>query len=241
MRSNLPLKVLTVALILGASPAQAGGPEQLDQLEPTRGEWQAEYYGQFGASEKEGHQHSLELFYGFSERFSLGVEIEGERQDGQLEFDEASLIGLLRFSDAEDDPLGTGLMISAGLDGGGRVSELEARFIAEKITERWWAQANIMLRRVDEDGAKGEMLAYGWSLSRALSKTVWLGLEGSGQAARLGGFEQGFKPAHFAGPSATIQIEAGEGREIEIGLAYFRRLHHEGARDTARVFLQVGF
>lgn len=240
MRSTLPLKVLAIALTLGASPIQAGGPEQLDQLEPARGEWQAEYYGQFGGSEKEGRQHSLELFYGLSERFSLGVEVAGEREDGRMEFDEASLIGLMQFSDAEDDPLGTGLMISAGIDSGGRISELEARFISEKITERWWAQANIMLRRVDEEDVRGEMLAYGWSLSRSLSKTFWLGLEGSGQAARLGGFEQGFKAAHFAGPSATIQVEAGEGREIEIGLAYFRRLHHEGPRDTARLFLQFG-
>ena len=40
---------------------------------------------------------------------------------------------------------------------------------------------------------------------------------------------------------ATIQVEAGEGREIEIGLTYFRSLRNKGARDTAGLFLQIGF
>ena len=42
-----------VALVASAHsiPAYAESPEQLDQLEPDKGEWQFEYYGQFGTTD----------------------------------------------------------------------------------------------------------------------------------------------------------------------------------------------
>ena len=82
--------------------------------------------------------------------------------------------------------MGAGIMASVRLDDSGTLSEAEARLIVEQQSEKWWGQANIMLRHVNEDGERGELLAYGWNISHAIADSVWLGVEGSGQAARLG-------------------------------------------------------
>ena len=62
-----------------------------------------------------------------------------------------------------------------------KLSEAEARLILEQKTDRFWGQGNVMLRHANEDGEKGELLAYSWNLSTALADDFWLGIEGSGQ------------------------------------------------------------
>ena len=69
--------LLAAMLIIQAAAARGNGPEQLEQLEPERGEWQAELHSHFSGSKSEGGQHSLELFRGLSEHVALGVEVEG--------------------------------------------------------------------------------------------------------------------------------------------------------------------
>ena len=44
-----------------------------------------------------------------------------------------------------------------------------------------------------------------------------------------------------AGPSLTFDFEPAPDREIELGLAYFRRIAGEGPRDSGRVFVQLSF
>ena len=58
-----PLQRIFVTILLAALPAAvfAGGPEQLDQLEPGKGEWQAEYFGTFGKGERD---HAVEAMFG---------------------------------------------------------------------------------------------------------------------------------------------------------------------------------
>jgi opacity protein-like surface antigen len=244
MRINSVFCALAVLIAPAIGPihaAYAQSPEQIDQLEPDGGEWQAEYSGQFGSTDDNERQHSLELFYGVSDSFAIGVEVEAEAEDGDLGFGEAGISALYKFNDPEEAPLGLGVMLSARLDGDGVLSEAEARFIAEKKTDKWWGQANVMLRHANEDGEKGELLAYGWNLSHAVTEQFWLGVEGSGQAAKLGGFDLGFEKAHFAGPAAVLDLEIANDKEVELGFAWFRRLSDEGPRNTARIFVQFDF
>lgn len=226
------------AAILPQTSAHAEAPEQLDQLEPDGGEWQAEYFGQYGSTDGAERQHAIELFYGVSDSFALGVEIEADAEDGELGFGEAGISALYKFNDPEEAPVGLGVMLSARFDGDFVISEAELRVIAEKKTAQWWVQANAMLRHAHEDGEDGELLAYGWNLSHAVTEQLWLGVEGSGQAARLSGFDLGFEKAHFAGPAVVLDLDMGEDRDVEIGFAWFRRLSDSGPRNTARIFVQ---
>jgi hypothetical protein len=221
--------------------AWAETPEGLDQLEPDAGEWQLEYNGQFGSTKAAERPHEIEAYYGVSDKLAIGVEVEGEAEDGDFSVGEFGVSLLYRFTEADDGELGAGLMVSAALGDDGGLSEAEARFIVEQKSDKWWLQGNAMLRHANEDGDKGELLAYGWNVSHAVAGNFWFGLEGSGQAARLGGFAGGLDKAHFAGPAAVVEIEPSESSEIEIGLAWFRRLGDEGPRNAARLFVQMSF
>jgi hypothetical protein len=239
-RLSAPISVAVFAVV-GSTSVNAETSELLDQLEPGNGEWQAEYHGQFGSSETYERPHGIEVYRGISDAIAIGVEVEGEVDDGDFRVGEFGLSLLTRFGNPEAGALGTGVLMSASINDEGKLSEAEARFIIEQKGDKWWGQANAMLRHANEDGEKGELLAYGWNLSRAVTENAWLGIEGSGQAARLGGFAGGFDRAHFAGPAMMFEVEPAEDKELEIGLAWFRRLGDNGPRNTARLFVQFGF
>src|SRR3712207_4654058 len=95
---------------LACAPAQAAGPEQIEQLQPRKGEWLLEYYGQFGDGSPQGREHSGTAFYGVSDGLALGGELQtsyrsGPGIDDRLRFDFDSVIALLRFGDPEADAL----------------------------------------------------------------------------------------------------------------------------------------
>ena len=222
------LRWLPIAAIFAAAgPAFAQAPEQLEQLEPESGEWQFEYYGLVADDGED--EHSLQALYGVSDRLALGVEVEAAWSGGELEFEGIAPTALLFFSDPEEDAVGIGVEGQAEFDGDFDLASLEARLILEKRTSRWWLQGNAMLRHERESGGWETGLAYGWAVSRSLADGVWLGLEGSGQADEGG---------QFAGPALTFEHDLPGGSEIEIGLAYQRRLAGEGARNSARLFVQ---
>lgn len=222
-----------------AAPAQSEGPEELEQLEPDGGDWQVEYYGILGRHE--GDSHAFQLLYGINDAVALGVEIEAEKEAGSLLLEEIAPTLLLRFSDPERHPVGAGLALQAGFDRGGGLAELEARLIVERRRPLWWLQGNAVLRHVREDGASASLLAYSGSVSRAVGEDVWLGLEAGGQVGRLDGaaavIEDG---GHFLGPALTVERELG-GAEIELGVAWLRRIAGGGASDSARLFVQFTF
>lgn len=218
----------------------AQSPEQLEQLEPDDGEWQAEYYGTFGSTKGAERSHSVELYHGIAPGLAIGAEVEAEADGGKLSFDELMLAAIATLRDDDDRGPGLGVMASAGFDRQLNLSGLEARLIIEQESDTWWWQGNVMLRRQLGDN-RGTMLAYGWSLQRAVANNVWLGFEGSGQAARLAGFAAGAERGQFVGPSLTAEIKTGKNSEIELGLAAFRRVAGDGPRQTVRLFVQAGF
>lgn len=220
------------ALLAAGSPAlaQAAAVEQFEQLELDRGRWQADLSDQWQGGDRE-----FELSYGVSEQLALGLEMES----GGRGIDGLGASALVQFSDREQGPLGAGVKLSAAVDGGGKLSEVEIRAIFENLSARWWGQANVMLRHRREDGERGEALAYGLSLSRRVARSWWLGLDASGIAARLGGDSDELGPSHLAGPSVTIELEPVEGAEAELGLAWLNRIDERG--ETLRASLQLTF
>jgi hypothetical protein len=225
-----------VALCPMAAHAEAR-PESLDQLEPERGEWEIEWFGSFGG---DGEQE-VEILHGLSDRVAIGGEIEFEGPGGGLEFESASAVMLYRFSDPSDDPVGLGVKGEAAIARGGKLARLEARAIAEVQTPRWWLQGNVILRHAREDGERGTGLAYAASLQTQVAG-AWLGIEATGQAARLSGDPDAApRGNHYAGPSLTFERDIGEDAEIEIGLAWLQRLKGNGAGSGPRVFVQFLF
>lgn len=243
MRRTILIGAATAAMLaFASSAASAQSIEQLEQLEPDQGQWQSEYNGSFG-NDAFGLGHSLELQYGLTDNLVIGVEAEAEKMDGDLSFGEVGASAIFKIADPEEDPMGFGVMLSASTDGH-RISNTELRFITEKQNEDWWLQGDLMLRHVHEAEEKGSLLAYGWNISRKVAGPAWLGLEGSGQAARLGGFSDGFEKGHFVGPALTLEFEPAEGHggvDTEIGIAGFRRVGGDGPRNLARIFVQLTF
>lgn len=230
------------AMLIGmASPAFAQSPEQLEQLEPGKGEWQLEYFGLFGRGAEE-REHSLQLTTGVTDRLVIGAELEASWANGVLTVENIVPSALYRISDPDDHPIGVGLKIQTGIDRHARLTGAEARLIVEKRSSRWKAQADLILRNTRDDGASATSMAYGWALNRAVTNCFWLGLEGSGQAARLSGSED-LAPAgaHFLGPALTYQLGLSESRDTEIGIAYLARVTGTGPAGTARLFIQLEF
>jgi hypothetical protein len=231
------LCTIVAFLLVLPLPALAQGPESLDQLEPGAGEVQAEWLGDFGGEGEQG----FELLFGLTDRLVIGAEMEFEGPRDGLVFEEVSAVLMYRFTDPEDAPVGFGVMGEAAIDRGGRLSGLEARGIVEVQRGGWWLQGNAMLRHAREDGARGTGIAYSASAQRDVGG-LWLGIEASGQAARLSG-EPELAPRgnHYAGPGMTFEHEFGEDREVEIGLAWLQRLKGDGAPSGPRVFVQITF
>jgi hypothetical protein len=230
---------LAAACLLSASPAAAQGPEQLDQLEPGAGEWQAEYFATLGP-DGEG-EHAIEGMFGVTGRLAVGFEIEAERGTDSLAFEAIGVKALYRFTDAQA-PVAVGLQVQLGFDDRARLVEGEARLIAEAKPGAWWVQANAMLRRSGGEAPAATRLAYALSLQRAVTSFAWLGVEASGQSGSLAA-DPGAAADHgqFAGPSLTLEWEPSDTVEVEIGLAYLHRVAGEGPAGAARFFVQLSF
>jgi hypothetical protein len=219
-------------------PAFAQEPEQVEQLEPGAGEWQAQYFGTFGKSD--GRGHAIEAMLGISARLAVGIELEAQAADSGLSFESFGPKLLYKFT-AEDAPVGIGVQLQVGVSERASLEEAEARLIAERKDKRWWSQINGMIRRSGGDGEEGTVLAYAWSLQHALGGISWLGVEASGVSpvgSDSGGASEG---GHFIGPSLTCEIETAPGREVEVGVAALRRISGDGSRNALRLFVQFGF
>ncbi len=230
--------VLSAGLLLTAQPVAAQSVEQLDQLEPGSGEVQVEYFGAWGG---EGEQ-AFEILAGVSDHLAIGAEAEFEGPRDGLVLEEWGIAALWRFADPEAGGIATGVMAELGFDRSGAVSEIGGRFIAESIGERWWLQSNLIARHAREAGERGTGLAYGVSAQHVLADELWLGVEASGQFARLSG-EAELAPQgnHWIGPSFTAEIEPTETSELEIGAAWMFRVAGDGQPSGPRIFLQATF
>ena len=243
--SRLLAGCATLLLLVTPAVVLAQGAETVEGLGPDDGDWELEYVGQFGSANgsDDERQHSGQSFYGVTDRLALGGETQLSYRSGplvdedRLYFDYDSVIAIIRFSDEERDPVGLGLWLQASLDSDGEVARLEARLLAEKKTPRWWAQGNLMLRRVNEEQQEGSYVAYAGRVSHALGTRTWLGVEASGQAVELGGFRRDpLDKGHFEGPALTHEIALGEDDKLHLGVSYLRRLdEHRGLRGLFQV------
>jgi hypothetical protein len=247
-RSSL---LAAIALLCAASPALADSPEQIQGLGPKKGDWLLNYTGQFGSANgaDTARQHSGQSFYGISKRFAVGGEtLLGYRSgplvtEDRLYFDYDSVIGIVRFGDPEEDPIGTGFWLQASLDSDGEVARLEARAIVEKKTPTFHAEGNVMLRRVNEEEQEGAYIAYAGRLSWSLGESTWIGAEASGQAVRLAGFSrEPLEKAHYLGPNVRHEIQLGGDNSLELGLSYLRRIDSdEGLRNVFQLTGELRF
>lgn len=228
-----------LACVLAAAPAWAqGGPEQLDQIEPEKGAWQFEYYGTFGGDGEQG----FEALAGVSDWLALGGEAEFEGPRGGLTFDSAAVTALVRLADPEQRPIGLGVQFQASVNRSGDFGGFETRLIAETRSPQYWLQGAVILRHAREDGERGTGLAYAASVQHSVGKEMWLGVEASGQFARLSGdAELAPRGQHYAGPSLTIERPIGGDNDVELGLAWLQRLRGAGPGSGPRIFAQFTF
>jgi hypothetical protein len=240
MMRGIATLIAGLCLSFAGTAAIAAGPEQIDQLEPDKGDWQLEYFGTFSGADE--NDHALEAMVGLSDKLALGIEVEGEYSNGDLRFDTVAAKALYRLT-PKDAEIGAGLQLEAAFDDRASLAEVEARLIVSSQSESWWSQGNTMLRRSTDDGRTDISGAYAWSVQRSLSKSAWLGLEGSGQVGRRSCDDEGCESdsGHFAGPSFTLELEHGRGAETEFGLAALRSLARGESDYVVRLFVQTTF
>ena len=232
--------VVALLGILSAAPAMAESAETVESLGPDNGDWELEYVGQVGDANgsDDARQHSGQSFYGATDWLALGGETQLSYRSGplvqdRLYFDYDSAIAIFRFSDAAEDALGLGVWVQASLDSDGELARIETRLIAEKKSPQWWGQANLMLRRVNEEEQEGGYVAYGARLRHAIGPSTWAGVEVSGQAFELGGFgQEPLDEGHFIGPNLMHEFTLGGDNRLQVGVSYLRRVdEHRGLRN----------
>ena len=243
--------VIAAVLIAAAVPAAAQNAESVEGLGPDRRDWELEYVGQFADANgsDDERRHSGQSFYGVTDWLALGGETRLGYRSGplvaedRLYFDYDSAVAILRFSRADEDPVGVGLWLQAGLDSDGEVARLEARLIAEKKTVSWWAKANLIVRRVNEGAREGTHLAYAARLSHAVGNGIRLGIEASGQPAELGGFHrEGYERAHYFGPTVARDFGLGGDNRLWLEASWLRRLDRaEGVRNLFQLTAGLRF
>jgi hypothetical protein len=234
----LSLGVSGVAAAFSSVPVVGQEPEQVEQLEPRAGEWQAQYFGTFGQSD--GHGHAIEAMVGISARLAVGIELEAETEERCLSLESFGPKLLYRIT-GEDAPVGIGLQVQVGISERALPKEAEVRLIAERKDQRWWSQFNSMIRRSGVDGHASTRVAYAWSLQHGLGQLSWLGVEASGALPAGGDGSAAFEGGHFIGPSLTFEIEPAPEREVEVGVAALRRIGGGGSRNALRLFVQFCF
>jgi hypothetical protein len=243
-RTRFGVSLVGFLVILSAFPATAQDAETVESLGPGNGDWELEYEGQIGdaAGSDDARQHSGQSFYGVTDWLALGGETQLSYRSGpsvqdRLYFDYDSAIAIFRLSDAAKDSLGLGIWVQAGLDSDGELARVETRLIAEKTSPQWWAQANLMLRRVNEGEQEGGYVAYSARLRRAIGPATWAGVEASGQAVELGGFDQQpLEKGHFIGPNLMHEFTLGGDNTLQLGVSYLRRLdEHRGLRNLFQI------
>jgi hypothetical protein len=248
-----------VAALLLATAASAGAetPEVVVGLGPGNGDWLLKYEGQLGNANgsDEPRRHSGSSFYGVTDWLAIGGETmlgyrSGPRvPEDRLYFDYDSAIAILRFSDARDDPVGVGLWLQASLDSDGEVARLEARMIAEKRTPTWWAEGNVMFRRVNEEEKEGAYAAYSARIGRAVAPGTWLGLETSGQGFRLSGFSrEPLDRSRYAGVNLRQEVPLGGDDSVTLGASLLHRIdggpgpgRGEGIRNLVQLVGELRF
>lgn len=221
-----------IALAAAMAPASAAGPEQVEQLEPEGGEWQAEL--SLLASHDGAAEPSFQLLRGVNDSVAIGVEIEG---DGAA-IESFSPTILYRIGD-RNAGVSVGMVGQVELVPDLEPVGAEARLIVERQAQRWWAQGNLIVHAEREAGQSTSTLAYSWRISRALGKALWLGGEGSGQVARLGGSAR-VERGQYVGPALTIVHDLRSGTEIELNASFLRRVAGEGPRGAFVLSAQIG-
>ncbi len=247
--TRFTVSTAAAAMLAAAGAARAESPEVVQGLGPEDGEIQLQYSGQFGDANGSdvGREHSGQSFWGVTDRFAIGGETLLSYRSGPLVeedrvyFDYDSVIGIVRFGDAAKGP-GVGVWLQAGLDADGELARLEARLLVERRTPRWWGMANVMLRRVNEEAQEGAYVAYGGRLSYALAERTWVGLEASGQAFRVAGFDgEPIELAQYAGPGVMQEFSL-LGADVQLGVTYLRRLDRDsGLRNVFQVSGELRF
>jgi hypothetical protein len=238
--SKCSAAMLALAAALFASPASADAPEQLYEHGPAAGEFEIEYNGQAGDGDPAARPHSLEVFAGVSDRIAIGIEVEGEMEEGKFRTEEYALGVLIGLND-ETAPVTFSVLVQAGLDRDGNFPQSQLRLIAEHGGESWNWNGNLIARRRKGDES-GSAIAYATTLHYQLAEQVAFGIEASGQAARLSGFSGGFDKAHYLGPSLQLKLGKEGGPEVELGIKYLRRIDHGSAyRDTLRLTAGLSF
>jgi hypothetical protein len=131
MRSVATL-IAGLCLSFAGTAAMSAGPEQIDQLEPDKGDWQLEYFGTFSGADE--NDHALEAMVGLSDKLALGIELEGEYSDSDLRFDTVAAKALYRLT-PKDAAVGAGMQIEVAFDDQGSLAEVEARLIVSHQSE----------------------------------------------------------------------------------------------------------
>lgn len=196
---------LAFALLFYSCPSFAGEGrvDQAEGLEIEKGAFDIEGQSIFAPEsngEEEEWKFAPTMEYGVSDRLSVGLEIEFEKEDGEeLQFSEVGMQAKLVVVSPDEAPVGFGFQSSMILDRSGDIG-FETYFIAEHNADKTDLTGNLIIS--SEPGDWSELsTSYVARFDRAVANNFSLGLESGGE---ISGDNKG---RHWLGPVLSASAE----------------------------------
>ncbi len=198
---------LMAALLLSSCPALAGEGrvDQAENLEIEQGSFEFELQSIFvprSNGEQGEWKFAPTIEYGLSDRLSIGLEIEFEKEaDEKLGFSEIGVQAKLVAISPDDAPVGLGIQTSVIFDRSGNIGS-ETYFIADHVGDKIHLTGNLILTAEPGDWSSLST-SYVGRFDHVIDDNLSLGVETGGE------FTGEAKGRHWVGPVLSAASEEG--------------------------------
>jgi hypothetical protein len=232
---HCPVALALLGLVTAPAFAEPALVDQVERLDVERGAAELEWQSIFAGSTDEEESVALHIFsgeYAFTDRFSLGLELGAEDEDGE-EFEAEYLLLQAKFValDPSESPVLFGAQASIGPSLNGGEGEAELEILGEtRIGELVFAADIAIEAELDalDDAATRYAVRSDWRQDWGV-----IAVEAGGDLVSATDEE----PRHWIGPVVGFQAT----QSLVVELSYLRGLNDETPGDQMRLQLGAAF
>ena len=237
MRSS----VLSLSVLIAFITSNAFAADKIYSPNVVKGELEMEYSGSatFDHRHDKNHvqEHELEMEYGFTDRFSLELNGELEKEPGHaLKTSSLGIGGRFQFFEQGENWIDSGLLVSYGRAlNRAEADTLEAKLLLEKQTGPFLHRANIGIEQaVGPHSASAPERVLGFNTRYRYSQYVQPGVEIQSDFGKSSEHKHFNQQEHVAGPALYGELAP----HVKYEAAYLVGISDEAAHNTARLLLE---